>query len=87
MPMRQSCERRADALDLEELSHANAMRRILGRMTVTIGAGIAGRTRRRSGGVAARGERLASRETGGQARKLRRNGVNDRGARCRMRHT
>ena len=28
MPMRQSCERRADALDLEELSHANAMRRI-----------------------------------------------------------
>jgi len=39
------------------------------------------------GGVAARGERLASRETGGQARKLRRNGVNDRGAKCRMRHT
>ena len=39
------------------------------------------------GGVAARGERLASRETGVQARKLRRNGVNDRGAKCRMRHT
>jgi hypothetical protein len=31
--------------------------------------------------------RLASRETGGQARKLKRNGVNDRGAKCRMRHT
>src|SRR5260370_33985474 len=27
--MRQSCERRADAPDLEEVTHANAMRRIL----------------------------------------------------------
>jgi len=30
---------------------------------------------------------LAANETAGQARKLRRNGVNDRGAKCRMRHT
>jgi hypothetical protein len=29
LPMRQSCERGADAPDLEEVSHANAMRRIL----------------------------------------------------------
>src|SRR5262249_20537230 len=40
---------------------------------------------RRRSGVAARGERLVRRETGG--RKLRRNGVDDRGAKCRMRHT
>src|SRR6516165_794464 len=49
-------------------------------------AGIHHTSRRRGGRAAARGERLARRETGGQARKLRRNGVNDRGAKCRMRH-